>query len=204
MSRRRYWKACARAYSYLFNGIDITSADHWLNEATASIVVDRMIAQRHLLAHLGIAPAKYAAFNLDRNGTIKPMKRPERPVREVADLLVRLGLRIKGKQSRNVHTTGDISIVKMGLVCTNEPQHNAPKRGRVYQVTAESLSTMHSWTSRRDLVRRPEPAPTAKPAPEAAKNGAQTARPPFFYILPSVPDPSLGSGSAVALAAAKV
>ena len=45
---------------------------------------------------------------------------------EIADLLVHLGLRIKGKQSRNVHTTGDISIVKMGLVCTNEPTHTEP------------------------------------------------------------------------------
>ena len=198
LSRRRYWKACARAYSYLFNGIDIASGEHWLTTDTANTVLDRLLAQRHLLAHLGVAPAKYATFNLDKYGNIKPMKRPAYPVREVAAVLERLGLKANSKQLKG-NTSGVISISKKGLCVPKQKVI----RERVYQVTAESLSVMQSWTARRDMVRRTEKAPKPQPAPEKAQESTQITRPPSIYRLIALPDASCSSGTGAVVSAAK-
>ncbi|KQB12541.1 hypothetical protein H9N28_10115 [Rhodobacter capsulatus] len=66
LARRRYWKACARAYGHLFQSFDLTDGE-WLNDDTAGGILDRVMAQCHLLAHLGRVldhrPGRHSAAN---------------------------------------------------------------------------------------------------------------------------------------------
>lgn len=152
LSRRRYGKACARAYSYLFEGLDLEK-DYWLNEWSAQLILDRIMAQRHLLAHLGIVAPRFAQWRTDRQGHLLPMKRPARPVAVVAELLERMGLKLSAKQTRNVHTAPFDTLDKYAPSVYSRSDMPTPKRGRIYRVTPASLAQMHFWSERRNETR---------------------------------------------------
>ena len=75
LARRRFWRAVARGYAHIFDGIDIADGE-WLDDTTAREIINRVMAQRHLLAHLGIVGPKFAVWNEDREGRLLPMQTP--------------------------------------------------------------------------------------------------------------------------------
>lgn len=156
LSNRRYWKACARAYQYLFDGVEIENG-HWITEATAAVIVERMLQQRHLLAYLGIIPKKFSTWKVIK-GELQPAAEVKYPVRELQALLAKMGLQTKGKQVRNVHTCLLNFKSEEGASVYKEP-----KRGRAYSVTPESWNEIERWAFRRNAGRmvemvRPRPA----------------------------------------------
>ncbi|ETD87797.1 plasmid replication protein, CyRepA1 family [Rhodobacter capsulatus] len=162
LARRRYWKACARAYGHLFQGFDLTDGE-WLNDDTAGEILDRVMAQRHLLAHLGIVPAKFGVWHEDRDGQLLPMTRPAYPVREVAAILERMGLAVEGRRVRRCPTCPGTALNNTAPSGTPKPKGNP--RSYVYRVTASSWQAMAEATERRNAVRKVERVVLIRPAP---------------------------------------
>ena len=192
LSRRRFWKACARAYAYLFDGID-AMGDFWLNEFSARVVVDRIMGQRHLLSHLGIVGRQFGEWKTDKRGELKPMKYPTRPIKVVSDVLARMGLKLKSKQVRNVHTQHGIYLSNTAASVYTSDIPEEPKRGRIYRVSDESLAEMQSWTDRRNLARRTKPV---EPKPVRVESAVtplvpryDDAPPPMDTDMPVFVDP---------------
>lgn len=150
VTMRRYLTACARGYAWLFEGID-TDAEEWLTPDAAELIVDRIMQHRHLLAHLGIVPRKFGKFMATKEGKLIPMKRPEKPVKVVGQVLELMGLKTtKGKQVR-CHSTGVNTLGNSPGTVT--PQARKPQKGnpriRVYSITPDSRATMTHWTDSR-------------------------------------------------------
>lgn len=168
LARRRYFRACARAYAYLFEGIDLQGG-HWLTEDTAGAILDRVLAQRHLLAHLGIVPAKFGAWHENKAGDLLPMARPAYPVKEVAAILERMGLAVQSKAARVSRTAGTT------LDNTDPSAYIAPvtakKMSRVYRITPESWAAMADAMALRNAARRVETVARFKPASVMIKIG---------------------------------
>lgn len=151
LSQRRYWQACARAYADLLGGTDITT-QHFLNDATASQIMERVLRDRHVLARLGIVGAEYSRWDEDRDGRLLPMKPRAYPVRDVAKMLARIGLELKGCRVRRRSTSPRLSFSNSGACGTPD----ATKGGelfRLYSVTPESLTRMVEASGRRNLTR---------------------------------------------------
>lgn len=154
ITQRRYLTACARAYGWLLDGID-TKAEGWLTPDVAELVLDRIMQHRHLLAHLGIVPRKFGKFMITKDGKLIPMKRPERPVKVVSDVLALAGLSIKAKRLR-CDTTGVNTLGNSTGSVT--PKASKKQKGnpiiRVYSITHESHETMQQWADSRNAARK--------------------------------------------------
>lgn len=168
LARRRYWHACARAYGHIFDGIDLT-AGHWLTEDTAGAILDRVLAQRHLLAHLGLVPAKFGIWQEDREGRLLPMARPAYPVKEVAAILERMGLAVEAKRMRRCDTRAGTTLSNTAPCVTPKPKGNPIVR--VYAVTPESWAAMAEAMALRNAARRVETVGRFKPAPALVEIG---------------------------------
>lgn len=177
VSGRRYYQACARAYGWLFEGIDTTRND-WLTPEVAETILDRMIGQRHLLAHLGIVPKKYGKWVADKKGQPKPMKRPAYPVREVVAMIERMGLKMQSKRKRAQASGCDTSVHKPlgnNTPCvTPQGKTGTAKKPtgnpiiRVYQATPGSMLEMEKWSASRNTAR---PVETVDTTPRLTASG---------------------------------
>jgi putative DNA primase/helicase len=161
LARRRYWKACARAYGHLFQGIDLTAGE-WLTDETAGDILERVMSQRHLLAHLGIVPAKFGVWHEDRDGRLLPMAQPAYPVREVAAILERMGLSVEGRRVRRCPTCPGTILSNTAPSGTPKPKGNP--RAYVYHVAPSSWQAMAEATERRNAARKVETVPMFRPA----------------------------------------
>ncbi|SFI20814.1 plasmid replication protein, CyRepA1 family [Modicisalibacter xianhensis] len=172
ITSRRYLRACAKAYSWLFEG---TGLDQWgLTVETANVLLDRIMQHRHLLAHLGIVSRKYAQWREDKEGNPLPMKRPAYPVREVTDMLERLGLVVESKKRRC--GTSPLTPLGNNTPCaTPEGSEKPAKKAkgnpiiRVYQPAPASIQAMTQWAESRNAARKV--AEMEAPASEPAQQG---------------------------------
>lgn len=167
LASRRYRKAVAKAYGALFDGIDL-AAVRWTDDL-AALVLDRIIARRHLLAHLGLVPKTYGVWMEDREGEPLPFTRPKNARQELAEVLRRMGLEWRALTVRVAHTPAQTTLENMGQGACKPKTKNA----RVYVVTAESLAEMERRAESRNARRRvavveQEPTPAAWSAPDDA------------------------------------
>lgn len=147
LSLRRFGHARALAYQWLFEGFDL-AAGLRINEAVASLLIDRVIERRYLLAFLGIVPAKWARdTGADRHGDPKPFPMPAYPVREVGEILDRMGLQLKRREFRSAHTWGDSTLGDI------TPSVGKTGRHLVHELTGESWDRMEALSERRNLRR---------------------------------------------------
>lgn len=160
LARRRYWRACARAYGYIFDGIDLSDGE-WLTPDVADAIIGRVMQRRHLLAHLGVVGAEFGTWREDRDGNLLPMKKPAHPVKEVGKILERMGLAIEGRQVRRCHTSPGYVLGSSGGSVT--PKGNP--RVRVYGVTAASWQAMADAVDRRNAGRNVESVAQFRPVP---------------------------------------
>ena len=149
LTDRRHHHARVKAYAALFEGIDI-SAPGALTPATCELILDRVMADRDIYAHLGIVAAKFGSYREDKHRNRIPMPRPKSAAREVGYLLERMGLETRSRQASC--TDDGVSHTGTGTICA------ASKRFRIYSITAESLAFMRSWAEKRALVRELIPA----------------------------------------------
>lgn len=147
LARRRFRRAVAKAYTDLFHGIALESGR--ITEEVAGTVLDRIIAHRHLLAHLGIVPKSYAVWSEDKAGGLLPYKRPKNARQELAEVLRRMGLEWKSMTVRIAHTPALSPLeIKAQGVC-----RPATKNARVYVLKPESVALMQTWAERRNSRR---------------------------------------------------
>lgn len=194
VASRRYYEACARAYGWLFDGID-TDSEGWLTPDVASLIMDRILEQRHLLAHLGIVGRKFGIWIADKknDGQPRPMKRPAYPMREVVALMERMGLKMQSKQVRlkpsKCHTSPHNPLGNNGACVTPEgnsepvskPRGN--KAVRIYQPTTGSFIEMQKWSDSRNAARKMQTVDTAP------RTRAADAEPtPAVSIAPELAD----------------
>lgn len=145
LSLRRFGQARALAYDWLFDGFDL-AAGLRINEAVASRLIDRVIERRYLLAFLGIVPAKWARdTGTDRHGDPKPFPIPAYPVREVGEILERMGLKLKRREVSSTLTWGDATL---GDITPSEG-----KRHYANELTGESWARMEALAERRNRRR---------------------------------------------------
>lgn len=160
LARRRYWRACARAYGYLFEGIDLSDGE-WLTPDVADAIIGRVMQRRHLLAHLGVVGAEFGTWREDRDGNLLPMAAPAYPIREVAKILERMGLSIEGRRVRRCPTSLGYTLGSSGACGT--PKGNP--RLRVYGVTVASWERMTAAVDRRNAGRNVESVAQFRPVP---------------------------------------
>lgn len=156
LTTRRFHVARARSYKRLFNGIDILARDA-ITPDVAETVLDRIMDQRQLLAAIGIVGPKYRQHREDRRGNEIPMPRPKYAVREVADLLERMGLSIAATKEITAKDVADDASRYTETPPSATP--SAPKKrrkSRLYSVTDDSLALTVLWADKRaaaqDLV----------------------------------------------------
>lgn len=157
LARRRYWRATAWLYREIFKGIDLSTGR--ITEELANVVLDRIIARRHLCAHLGITGRKFGTWSEDKNGNLMPFTRPKNARQELADILARMGLAWKRREGT---ATPTLPITTLGNLTGGGGKS---ERVRFYQVTPESLANMEAWNARRNATR-----PTVKVKEKAAND----------------------------------
>ncbi|GAA0576093.1 hypothetical protein GCM10008997_26290 [Halomonas salifodinae] len=197
VASRRYYEACARAYGWLFDGID-TNAEGWLTPDAASMILDRIMEQRHLLAHLGIAGRKFGVWIADKknDGQPRPMKLPAYPVREVIAVMERMGLKMQRNRKRAKASGCDTSphnpLGKNGPCVTPDGTKPAAKKAkgnpiiRVYQPTPESLTEMQHWSDSRNAARKVTAVDTTPRAKAATTLSSASVVPELVHTLPSL------------------
>lgn len=147
LSLRRFGQARAMAYDWLFDGFDL-AAGLRINDAVARHLVDRVIERRYLLAFLGIVPAKWARdAGTDRHGDPNPFPIPAYPVREVGEILERMGLKLKRREFGSAPTWGDATLGDI------TPSGGKEGRNRVHALTGESWARMEALAERRNRRR---------------------------------------------------
>lgn len=146
LARRRFHKATAAAYAELFRGINLENDR--ITEDLAELILSRVIARRHLLAHLGIVPKKYGVWLESKTGELLPFKRPKNARQELAAILERMGLKWKRREGTSTPTPAQTTLGNYA------EGGGKPTRVRFYQVTADSLATMLKWAERRNAARR--------------------------------------------------
>lgn len=142
LALHRFSKARALAYGWLFEGLELAPGLR-INDAMARRLIGRVIERRYLLAFLGIVPAKWAR-HIDNN---KDFPMPAYPVREVGEILERMGLDLKRREFRSALTWHDSPL---GYITPSEG-----KNGRHYahELTAESWANMETLADRRNSHR---------------------------------------------------
>lgn len=159
LALRRFSKARALAYAWLLDGIDFAPGLR-ITQGLAAKLVEWVIERRYLLAFLGIVPAKWARdVGTDAKGNPKPFPAPGYPVREVGEILERMGLELKRREGKSTLTCPDIPL--------EEITPSEGKSGRVYfhEMTAESWERITLWADRRNQGRK---SMTIEQAPQAA------------------------------------
>lgn len=148
LTQKRFTKARALAYGLLFDGIDLKPGMR-ITLALAELILGRVIEHRFMMAYLGIVAAKYA-----RNPG-EPFPMPAYPVREVLDILARMGLKTKRREGSATPTCGSFSNENLGHVGVNPANR---ERCRFYEISTESWYRMVWWAERRNQNRRTETA----------------------------------------------
>lgn len=144
----RFGKARALAYAWLLDGIDLAPGLR-VDEALATQMIGRVIERRHLLAFLGIVPAKWARdTGADAAGNQKPFPVPAYPVREVSEILERMGLELKRREFRSAPTCPDIPLEVI------TPCGGKTARIRPHELTAASWQRVAMWAARRNQKRQ--------------------------------------------------
>lgn len=180
LTQRRFTKARALAYGLLFDGIDLKPGTR-ITLALAELILGRVIEHRFMLSYLGIVGAKFA------KDPEKPFPMPAYPLREVGDILARMGLKTKRREGSATPTCGSFSNENPGHVGVNPANR---ERCRFYEISTDSWYRMVWWAERRNQNRRTETvsmpdwqAIASQPCEEPAKiveskPAIQAARPP--------------------------
>lgn len=172
LARRRYWTACARAYAYLFAGIDVEHDR--ITESVARVVIERAIARRHLLAHLGIIPKAYGQWRENKDGDLLPYAMPKRPVQEMGKILDLMGLDWSRREGTATPSSPDLVLEDMAGT------GGKPERQRFYQVTAKSLERVGYWAASRNMARDVVVAEVEVEADKVVPNHLE-------FIVPTIP-----------------
>lgn len=141
LAMRRFSKARALAYAWLLEGVEL-GAGLRITSDLAQKLVARVLERRFLLAFLGIVPAKYARHTGD-----KPFPAPAYPVREVGEILERMGLELKRREGTSTPTCPDAPLEEI-TACGGKPARN-----RWHEVTAESWAAVSRWAEQRNRRR---------------------------------------------------
>ena len=154
IARRKFRRATAKAYSKLFAGIEI--AAERITEDIAETILERVLAHRHLLAYLGIVPAKFGAWLEDKKGNLLPFLKPKNPRQELAAILELMGLEWKRREGTATLTPAQTGLDNLpkGEGKTAGKKGGKPPRQYFYVVTPESVAQMALWAERRNAVRQ--------------------------------------------------
>lgn len=150
LALRRFGKARALAYSWLFAGIDLAPGLR-ITADLAQEIVGRVIERRYLLAYLGVVPAKWARYLAEGKGF--PM--PAYPVREVGEILERMGLDLKQRRSHKKAPVG----AGMGELLKGETPHLRTQNRVIvgtdswYEITSISWERVAMLAERRNRYR---------------------------------------------------
>lgn len=157
LTLRRFHKARTLAYQILLDGIGLEPGLRiTLDMATA--ILERAIRHRFMMTYLGVLPTKYAA------NPGRPFQMPAYPLREVGEILGRMGLKTSRRRN-NLKT-------KMGARCPGSTLNITPQSGTQraiqgveswYEIEANSWHRMTWWAERRNKYRRTEEVP---PSPD--------------------------------------
>lgn len=167
LALRRFSKARALAYAWLLDGIDFAPGLR-ITPALAAKLVERVIERRYLLAFLGIAPAKWARdVGTDAKSNPKPFPAPGYPMREVGEILERMGLELKRRMSHKKAAVGntfpDATLTDITPSVTQKRKITATDTW--HELTAESWECITLWADRRNQSRK---SMTIEQAPQAA------------------------------------
>lgn len=148
LALHRFSKARVLAYAWLLDGIGFAPGLH-ITDALARHLIGRVIERRYLLAFLGIVPAKWARdTGTEKNGQAKPFPMPAYPVREVGEIMERMGLELKRREFRSAPTCPDVPLEEI------TPCGGKSGRNRVHELTAESWEAVSAWAERRNTRRK--------------------------------------------------
>lgn len=142
LALHRFGKARALAYSWLLDGLELAPGMR-VDQDTAAELIGRVIERRHLLAFLGIAPAKWA-----RDVGAKPFPAPAYPVREVSEILERMWLELRRREVAATPTWADSPLAVI------TPCGGKTGRNRVHELTAASWERASIWAERRNKGRQ--------------------------------------------------
>lgn len=116
----------------------------------AETIIERVIERRHLLAHLGIVPAKFGVWMEDKKGNLLPFQMPKNPRQELAAILDLMGLEWKRRESRSALTPAQTGLDNLAKGEGKKARHY------FYEVTPESVAQMVLWADRRNAARQVE------------------------------------------------
>lgn len=173
LALHRFGKARAIAYKWLFDGIDL-GPELRINADLATDIVRRVIERRYLLAFLKIVPAKWAR-HLD-DGKVFPL--PAYPVREVGEILERMGLELRRREGTATLTSGDIPLE---IITASEGKSTRQYR---HEVTRDSWETMTRLAEQRNRRRYAE---QVQPLSEIMARAFRPIRVGFPTVLPMAP-----------------
>lgn len=153
MVLRRFSKARALAYRWLFDGVDLKPGLR-IDEALARLLVGRVIERRYLLAYLGIVPAKWARYL----AADKAYPAPKYPVREMGEILERMGLSLRRREgtARVVDVPPSSPVYpQMGgnLLNGNTASEGKQTRNYWHEITADSWCEVQRWAELRNTRR---------------------------------------------------
>lgn len=131
--------ALSVAYQRLFDGIDLYGP---IDESVSQIIVDRVVADRFLYAHLGVVSSAYGKWQVDRKGSLLPYKQPKNPNQEMANILGRMGMQWQRKQSRKCHTLGNLLLSNPGKGVTKNSVF------AYYEIIEKSVAEMQEWAAK--------------------------------------------------------
>ncbi len=150
LALHRFSKARALAYAWLLDGINLAPGLR-ITQAVAELLVRRVIERRYLQAFLGIAPAKWA-----RDMGSKPLAMPVYPVREVGEILERMGLELKRRMSHKKAVVGntscDVPLEDYTPSVTQKRQIVATDTW--HELTTDSWEYIAVWADRRNQGRQ--------------------------------------------------
>lgn len=143
---RRFHKAKVVAYGALFDGFDLGPGFR-INQELATLLLERVIRHRFMLAYLGLVSTKYAVSP----GKDFPM--PAYPLREVGEILGRMGLKLRRREGSLTPRCGNHSNEISGHLGVNEA---ILERCRFYEIDASSWYRMEWWVDQRNKFRLTE------------------------------------------------
>lgn len=147
LALHRFGKAIALAYAWLWDGIELAPGLR-ITADLASHIVRRVIERRYLLAFLGIVPAKWARhIGTEKDGKPKPFPMPAYPVREMGEILERMGLELKRREFRSARTWADIPLENI------TPSAGKTSRHFAHEIIAESWAHISLLADRRNAAR---------------------------------------------------
>lgn len=185
LTLRRFHKARTLAYQMLLDGIELGPSFRITQEVAATIV-DRAIRHRFMMSYLGVVPTKYAA------SPEKPFPMPAYPLREVGEILGRMGLKTTRRRNNIKAPVGarcPDSILKMTR--GSGTQRAIQEVETWYEIDAGSWHKMEWWIERRNKLRRTEEV-TPNPDWQSMAFGVRSGIEPKVSVgITHIPEPEV-------------